>query len=177
MRSILFIFIWVIIILSVLWRTACYLTAAYFSFLIFNSFHSDLSVFHCCFHLLNNILSAEKFSDAHFLIMFQLTEFWFLLQFTLIDAAVDVFSYTICYISWNMHSWSDSSCQISCVWVRTVSVSHSDINQAEKWTFLSLILKLKLYNKYQNYLQTFILNTCHSNCRIFEKFFFILLFF
>ena len=91
----------------------------------------------------------KDFSNTYFLIMFQFIEFWLFLQSVLIDAVVDVFSYTICCVSWNMHFWSDFSCQIFCVWIRIMSVSHSDTNQAEKWTFLFSTLKLKLHDKYQ----------------------------
>ena len=90
----------------------------------------------------------KDFSDAHFLITSWLTEFWFLLQSALIVAAVDVFSYAACYVFWDMHFWSDSSCQTSCVWVEIVSILHSDTNQAERWTFLSSALRLRLHDRY-----------------------------
>ena len=104
----------------------------------------------------------KDFSDAHFLIMFQLTEFWLFLQSALIDAAVDIFSYTVCCIFWDMHSWSDSSCQTSCVWVETVSVLHSDTNQAERWMSLFSALKLRLHDKYQ-----ILFTNIYSECLLF----------
>ena len=91
----------------------------------------------------------KNFSDAHSLIMSLLTEFWLLLQSALTVAAFSVFSFAVCCESWDTHSWSNSSCQISCVWIRTVSVSHSNTNQAEKWMSLSSTLRLKLHDKYQ----------------------------
>ena len=60
-RSILSVLIWIIIAFFVLWKTACCLTTAYSDFLIFNNLHSNLSVSHYYFHLLSNILNAEKF--------------------------------------------------------------------------------------------------------------------
>ena len=91
----------------------------------------------------------KDFSDAYFLITFWLTEFWLFFQFVLIVTAVDIFSYTACCVSWNMHFWSDSSCQIFYVWIEIISVLHSNTNQAEKWMFLSSALRLKLHDKYQ----------------------------
>ncbi len=58
--SILFILIWMIIVLSVLWRAAYYLIAACSDSLISSSSHSDFSASHHCFHLLSSILSADR---------------------------------------------------------------------------------------------------------------------
>ena len=60
MSSILFILIWVITVLSILWRAACCLIIACFNFLISSSSHSDFSAFHHCFHLLSSILNAGR---------------------------------------------------------------------------------------------------------------------
>ena len=59
-RSILSVFIWVITVLSVLWKAVCCLTAACPDFLISSSSHSDLSVFHHCFHLVSSTLNTER---------------------------------------------------------------------------------------------------------------------
>ena len=94
---------------------------------------------------------SKNFSDAHFSIIFSLTEFWFFLQSVLIAAAIDnIFFFAACCLSSGTCSWSDSSCQISCVWTETESVSHSDTDQVRKWMSLFSALKLRLFDKYQS---------------------------
>ena len=74
------------------------------------------------------------------------SDFFFSLHWLLL---LMMFFFAACCKSSDMHFWSDSSCQISCVWVRTVSVLHSDTNWVTKWMSLSLALRLKLHNKCQ----------------------------
>ena len=122
-----------------------HISAFWFSIIFIQIFLFLIIVFICW----ATLWVLKNFSNAYFLIISQLTEFWLLFQSVLIDAAVDVFSYTICCIFWDMHSWSDSSCQTSCVWVEIVSVLHLNTNQVRKWMSLSSALKLRLHSRHQ----------------------------
>jgi len=51
----------------------------------------------------------------------------------LIAAADNIFFIIAYYVSLDMCFWSNSSCQTSCVWVKTESVLYSDTDQVEKW--------------------------------------------
>ena len=127
----------------VIWQL--YILTFWFSTVFIQIFLSLIVVFICwaIFWVL------KDFFNAHFLIMSQFTEFWLLLQSALIDAAIDIFFYAVYCVFWDMHSWSDFSCQISCIWVEIMSVSHSNTNQVRRWMFLFSALKLKLHDKHQ----------------------------